>query len=541
MSTYSTYITELQVRCGTRNLAKSRVKPLLDLLAQGPLPQQVLREVARTRKRTRPRTLSVNFKYGPVLDRLEDECLKQLQIRRHRRASFGNHLHVGPENELKGTTVVLLDNTTKQPHEIGYGTLIARTKAVSDVAKIALIELQVEGASGGSTEHSGTSGMIEHIGGPISVKDDLYPRSRVALGVFIDKLATTTSLLTEVVKIGTVSKAFIPLAAVLAAYHQELHLKDPELDLFALEEAQYKNCTWYVAVDKKIQSETQLNFEVPLRNVIKKDFIDLFDKERQRSPLLTASSAAAKTLVTQLFPAVVDKDKLAAFFAIYYFVAAVQCYLHRRNTLLAKTFKKAGMSDHEMKNQYEFLPKTPVNDLLRVAFTAVEKTEIAKKTAVASAFATLRSRMTNEILGCLAKAKYMTGAPDDANEDFQFDLVHDAYLVPGAGYRYEGESTTTYGSGPREPCGVLLGPDSACQRPKGHPDAHGAFVLAETPFTGTGKPVPVQEHYVEGEVGIEAVIVFEGRMVQDELAKIGKRDNCDATKGLASLKSAQGL
>src|SRR5581483_9986791 len=88
-------------------------------------------------------------------------------------------LHVGAENELAGTTLMLWDNTVNKFIEVPYGVEAAATPA-GPVANIPHISLQPD-----HPETLPNRAMIEHVGGPRQLTDTTYAAQlRVACETF---------------------------------------------------------------------------------------------------------------------------------------------------------------------------------------------------------------------------------------------------------------------------------------------------------------------------------------------------------------------
>lgn len=508
------------------------LEPALDLRKTPPTREEVCHEVREALARTHVFKKSVKERYGDLLEKLETAARKGL---------FHAELHIGCENELSGTTIILAKAASvegksrknrlanDQLADIAYGIKLARTKTTTPLG-IAYTVLEVEGA-GATTQsaaHKGKDGLIEHITGPLTPYGNPSDHDR-AMAALAKLRETLLDYDWEVHEQGgfiveKVAGVFFPLADVLRDYNAKLskNLKD-----FELEEVTYGGYRWYVAVapERGISAGTQVNFEVPLCKLVTDDFASLFDA---RADLYKACRERARLALEGVGMGGPENVRIHALLSLFFYEALIMAWIHGQNAFTGKPME-AGTS----KNQYGLLPKTGVNDLIRV-LTGEERRNIREK--LLPAMPAAEARLIADEWKVLEPLNRFAAPPD-------LQTYRDWCFKPGASCRYENESTHRYGNGVKPTCSTR-----DCRRPRGHPGAHGDYASrAEKPFSGSGKPLPVGVYRVtkgiKKDAIYEPILVFEARNQQDVFVRLGKDDMSPEQRSeqLSRLEKAQRL
>jgi hypothetical protein len=534
---------ELLMRCEAKNIMTSRVGPLLKCLEPAldntkspPSREEVCHEIREAIQRKAAFKKSVKERYGDALEKLETAARKDI---------FHHELHIGCENELNGTTIVLLKcaeaDTAFKGHtvlnnsavaEISYGYKIAQTKKITEL-NIAYCQLEVEGAGGSvqSEAHRGKDGLIEHITGPLSPygNPSLHDNAMAALKILVEMLPDLCDPDDNPgsLSVQRVMGRFFPIATVLEEYNRRLPqgLKD-----FALYECPYRfggvDYSWYVAAShyKGISAGTQVNFEVPLAKLADESFVSLLSSKAglykechsEAALFLAGVGVNPKTYV-----------RIHALMSLFCFEAMIMCW---ENEYTAQTKKKieAGTA----KNQYDLLPKTGVNDLLRVGLSAEEKKLIREK--VYPKMKDLEARLIEDhwiLLDSLSTLKRPSN----------LEYYRKWCFEPAGSSRYAKETANCYGNAVKPRC------SDSCSRPQGHHGPHGSATRAERAFSGSGKPLPVGMYRVTEGVksggSYEPIVVFEARLGTDHFVQLGKHDVSAETRSaqFKRLEAAQKL
>jgi hypothetical protein len=441
----------------------------------------------------------------------------------HRRQSFNRGLHVGAENELSGTTIVLLDEMSNMPVPIGYGQRIARTRGQSNVMDqrsgrfLPLNEFQVEGASGSDPNvHTGSKGMIEVVGGPMQVNDN--PIASECLGLFIDVCADMrrNRPIDKEVTIGKVKYSLFRLDRVLNAYNQRLQARGGSYTAFQLDECKGHGGAWYLSIAEAIQPKTQLNFEVPFLKLGtpglgKHDFAEVFEETntnsyaRGRGELFKECRRKASETVAALFADAAESERqhLRSYFTLFSFVVSIKCHttVWQARVQRAPGGSNNKVSDHEAKNHFEVLPKINLHELLH-KHVLRECPKLKAKLGGSGTRAPLKTRLCG-----------------DGTASFAYGFTYDA---------------------------ADLGVDVPQLFDDYFEKAYGAY-SEKTVITGTGKPLPASSYMAsenDGSGKSEVLtIVFEMRSVDNSFNALGnlKRATPKGVKVLDVMNDLQSV
>lgn len=406
-------------------------------------------------------------------------------------------LHVGAENELAGTDVRLWNEAAAQFEEVGYDVKIAKTIAgpVNAIPHVTL-----------ATDHPAKNpnrAMIEHVGGPRELADQTYAKElRIACQKLLEVLKNPGSYHPTVLLKG---KQCTLLKDVLDKYNLALPATG-EYGKFKLTVTDTPGKKWYIVPPAKINPSTQMNFEIPFRNIGRlpdgdepNDFAKAFTHADTKKMFVEGRKLANET-VNQTFrplaapraaivvtdPDSIKLEKLKSLFTLYYYMRVIEQY--------KRTYTPE-------KDSYELLPKAGVNDLIRTALSNRDRTILAEVTADNGRFSTLCGRMSADILKALQKGNPLR---QSLNEPAKLFEIHRGVFRPGEGARYHGETAGQYGTA----LAAVL------------PVANSIATIPDTP---TGKPLAV-EHYAYDKSGVakqEPVIVFEARHATHPFSQVG--------------------
>jgi hypothetical protein len=395
---------------------------------------------------------------------------------------------------------MLWDKTKNQFIEVPYGVEAAATPA-GPVANIPHISLQPDHA-----ETLPNRAMIEHVAGPRQLTDTTYATQlRIACETFIKTFKDANNF---VPKIRKASHHVTPLQNVLDKYNNKLP-NNPVYANFKLTATVSNRYDWYVKPARDIHPATQLNFEVPFRNLgrlpeegEKNDFALAF-KIPEYKKMFQACRQCAKELVNSTFrpianlqlqaggrtladPDSIKLEKLKSLFTLYYYLRVVEQYKGRLDP---------------GKDAYELLPKAPVNDLIRTALSNRDRAVLIAVTGNNAAFPALKTQMNADILACVQKVSI---GKRQLTEPAVVNQLHDGIFRPGAGGRYQGEGLAAYGT-------AL----------DANPPAHNSF--ANKPDSPSGKPLQAQGYAYDknGTSKIEPTVVFESRHSDHPFSKLG--------------------
>jgi hypothetical protein len=563
------YLKRLSERCGST--PDPLLDPLMKLMGQNPPEFAILKKIKKVRGEMKkveedeeeqeieefviPKERTVLIaKYEDILKELEKAVTNSVYQRVHLSQGFEAHLHTGAENELVHTVIVRKDNVLGTMLDvISYGNVIAKTQAQSNIDDIPFMQLEVEGAGSGDN-HSGQAGLIEVVGAPFTLDCSRNLAANEAVNIFLEVLRTKISKIlpkrvgtgknkqTDEEYVKAHKSHFVPLSGVLKEYNQRLKKGKHTSRLlrdFELVEEKKERYVWYVGRTEGEKIHTQVNFEMPLRCIIKDEFVDLFTY-MPRKQLYEKCRLYAGQLVNANFIGLdtVGNARFQALFTLYYFHCFVKFIVHWKEKINGKPLEA-----HESKNEYELLCKVGPNDIIRCGLNPAEKEALFQKIKTAKDLFFLA--MTNHLvsiyenIGLLEiKGPARMGKGGLTEEGIKHHIrhvgpkYHQAVfgLQDGTG-RYYGESDNGYGKRLNAMCKKISTENTKCRRPLGHKGDCGTPKEAEGCFVGTGKPLPVQQHYllVDREKGlfdkhaylIEPVVVFESRIGTSELAKLG--------------------
>ena len=233
----------------------------------------------------------------------------------------------------------------------------------------------------------------------------------------------------------------------------------------------------------------QVNVDIPLSAVMSKNFDGLFTDERDKRKIKIAREVAKKIINDELIEAVnrSEKKRLSAegrqvrvkrFGGIY----MLFIYIY----IIESESKKKSNRSSSRKNDYEVLPKTPIDDVVRQGLTEREK----------ALFLKARAHVMNEKNRWRGVGNYIAGKLNIKGESEikkfvkSFTNKERETLGPGS-ERYLGEEVKRYG------CAVDTG-----SKKRGY-------------CGPTGKPLPVTFHRImgsDGKVRVEPVVVVETRL-----------------------------
>jgi hypothetical protein len=444
-------------------------------------------------------------------------------------------LHVGAENELAGTCLKLWDTNLKRFVEPPYGVDIAET-ALGD-CNLPNMSFQPDQID----KHKKTA-IIEHVGGPRKTANSEHEKNlKSACRILVETLKDPqTFKKQERLKGENVTL----LTDVLDVYNKKLFRQYPPAQnpprqnpiylQFKLKAVAFSQTqVWYVKLSRKVDPRTQLNFEVPFRNLghipitgaeEDNDFAQAFTKANHKEMFL-ACRQKANALVTERFLPIAKEyyqntqgktytyiklDKLRSLFTLYYYIRAVE-----------RTRRKV------QKDSYELLPKVGVNDLIRNGLNARDREVLVQVTGNAGGrpvtasrtpppitFAQLKLDMNKHIMEC-ATILYGDSLSSNLNE-IPLDALHEAVFKPEAQHqRYTNETNTAYGNG------------ISATAPKPINDESKYRELRNRPDTPTFKPLQALSYRYDDAnktngYGQELIIVFESRHDKHPFSRVGK-------------------
>jgi hypothetical protein len=419
-------------------------------------------------------------------------------------------LHVGAENELAGTCLVLWDTNQNDFIVPPYGVNIAVTEAGE--LNLPKMSLQPDGVN-----PINKTARVEHVGGARLTTDqkfeaDLTEACRILVKVLTDPQTFNTA---SKVTLGT--KIVTPLSKVIQLYKNRL---PPKLARFKLKEVPFPHAIWYVEQSKQVEPIPQLNFEVPFRNLghipqsaeeEKSDFAQAFEDpwSVSQKEVFQTCRAKANQLVDKKFRPIaayyyaglykaesIKLAKMRSLFTLYYYIRSIE------------QLKNEGKVQ---KDSYVLLPKVGVNDLIRNVLNERDKAILAYITTDTHCFIRLKQQMNEDILECAQrKRSNLTKVHDSIN------AVHDAVFKPISKHpRYCTETDKSYG----------MFVKSTAPKPNNDENRYPASSLHCRADTPTFKPMqPLIYSYEKNPdaIGLEPVIVFETRHKNHPYSKLGR-------------------